>query len=82
MPSFDHGVGDPVDGDIEVTPVHRVVLAEGNYLLLGEGQGLGPYGGCVLFPPLLQRLLGEGEGLRGCVLQRRLGVGAPGQDGE
>lgn len=36
VPSFDHGVGDPVQGDIRVLPSHRVVLVEGNYLLLDE----------------------------------------------
>ncbi len=35
VPSFDHGVGDPVEDDIRVTPSHRIVLSEGNYLLLG-----------------------------------------------
>ena len=33
-PSFDHGVGDPVAGGIKVAPWHRLVLVEGNYLLL------------------------------------------------
>lgn len=33
-PSFDHGVGDPVEGDIQVAPSHRLLLSEGNYLLL------------------------------------------------
>ena len=33
-PSFDHGKGDPVDDDIRILPEHRVVLAEGNYVLL------------------------------------------------
>ena len=33
-PSFDHGVGDPAPGDIRVGRQHRVVLTEGNYLLL------------------------------------------------
>ncbi|KAL4429348.1 hypothetical protein ABPG77_005122 [Micractinium sp. CCAP 211/92] len=33
-PSFDHGVGDPRPADIAVEPHHRVVLSEGNYLLL------------------------------------------------
>lgn len=36
VPSFDHAVGDPVPSDIEVHPRHRVVLVEGNYLLLDE----------------------------------------------
>ncbi|GAQ88736.1 hypothetical protein KFL_004550070 [Klebsormidium nitens] len=36
VPSFDHGVGDPVDGDIEVKPENRIVIVEGNYLLLDE----------------------------------------------
>ena len=35
FPSFDHGIGDPVDDDIAVEPEHRVVLIEGNYVLLG-----------------------------------------------
>lgn len=35
VPSFDHGVGDPVEGDIAVSPSHRFVIVEGNYLLLG-----------------------------------------------
>lgn len=34
-PSFDHAVGDPIEGDIEVRKEHRVVLIEGNYVLLG-----------------------------------------------
>lgn len=37
MPSFDHGVGDPVEDDIFVSPLHKIVLLEGNYLLLEEG---------------------------------------------
>ena len=37
FPSFDHGVGDPVEGDIELNrDVHRLVIVEGNYLLLDE----------------------------------------------
>lgn len=35
VPSFDHGMGDPVADDIAVRPRHRVALVEGNYLLLG-----------------------------------------------
>eukprot|EP00884_Botryococcus_braunii_P006769 jgi/Botrbrau1/16093/Bobra.7_2s0060.2 len=34
--SFDHGVGDPVEGGHEVLYSHRIVLVEGNYLLLDE----------------------------------------------
>ncbi|KAH8954951.1 hypothetical protein BDL97_08G108300 [Sphagnum fallax] len=37
MPSFDHGVGDPVEKDIYVAPQHKVVVVEGNYLLLSDG---------------------------------------------
>lgn len=33
-PSFDHGVGDPRPGMIEVDEQHQVLVAEGNYLLL------------------------------------------------
>ncbi|KAL3702133.1 hypothetical protein R1sor_020155 [Riccia sorocarpa] len=37
LPSFDHGVGDPVDDDIRVEKRHKVVVVEGNYLLLKDG---------------------------------------------
>ncbi|XP_038874801.1 putative uridine kinase C227.14 [Benincasa hispida] len=36
-PSFDHGVGDPVEDDIFVSLRHKVVIVEGNYLLLDDG---------------------------------------------
>ncbi|KAI3829724.1 hypothetical protein L1987_03852 [Smallanthus sonchifolius] len=36
-PSFDHGVGDPIEDDIFVNVQHKVVIVEGNYLLLDEG---------------------------------------------
>ncbi|OVA05342.1 Phosphoribulokinase/uridine kinase [Macleaya cordata] len=36
-PSFDHGVGDPVEDDIFVSLQHKLVIVEGNYLLLEEG---------------------------------------------
>jgi pantothenate kinase len=36
VPSFDHGIGDPVPGDIRVTPEQGIVLVEGNYLYLDE----------------------------------------------
>ncbi|KAL9243027.1 hypothetical protein vseg_016967 [Gypsophila vaccaria] len=36
-PSFDHGVGDPVEDDIFVSLQHKVVIVEGNYVLLDEG---------------------------------------------
>ena len=36
FPSFDHAVGDPKEAEIQIEPHHRVVLIEGNYLLLGE----------------------------------------------
>ncbi|XP_021673335.2 putative uridine kinase C227.14 isoform X2 [Hevea brasiliensis] len=35
-PSFDHGIGDPVEDDIFVSLQHKVVIVEGNYLLLEE----------------------------------------------
>ncbi|XP_051118732.1 putative uridine kinase C227.14 [Andrographis paniculata] len=35
-PSFDHGVGDPVEDDIFVSLEHKVVIVEGNYLLLDD----------------------------------------------
>lgn len=33
-PSFDHAVGDPVEGDIRLGRAQRIVLVEGSYLLL------------------------------------------------
>ncbi|KAG6530040.1 hypothetical protein ZIOFF_012261 [Zingiber officinale] len=36
-PSFDHGVGDPVEDDVFVRPEHKIVIVEGNYLFLEEG---------------------------------------------
>ncbi|XP_062202070.1 ATP-dependent kinase-like protein notR' [Phragmites australis] len=35
-PSFDHGVGDPIENDIFVKPQHKIVIVEGNYRLLEE----------------------------------------------
>ena len=40
LPSFDHGVGDPVPDNVQVIPQNKIVLVEGNYLLLGECTGL------------------------------------------
>ncbi|CAA7056140.1 unnamed protein product [Microthlaspi erraticum] len=37
VPSFDHGVGDPVEQDIFVSLQHKVVIVEGNYVLLEDG---------------------------------------------
>ncbi|XP_062080872.1 putative uridine kinase C227.14 [Humulus lupulus] len=37
VPSFDHGVGDPVEDDIFVTLQHKVVIVEGNYIFLEDG---------------------------------------------
>ncbi|KAL6214620.1 hypothetical protein ACLB2K_014052 [Fragaria x ananassa] len=36
-PSFDHGVGDPVEDDIFVSIQNKVVIVEGNYLFLDDG---------------------------------------------
>ncbi|KAE8681796.1 phosphoribulokinase/uridine kinase family protein [Hibiscus syriacus] len=36
-PSFNHGVGDPVEDDIFVSLQHKVAIVEGNYLLSEEG---------------------------------------------
>lgn len=36
-PSFDHGVGDPVEDDIFVNLQHKIIIVEGNYLLLEDG---------------------------------------------
>ncbi|WP_299873662.1 AAA family ATPase [uncultured Cocleimonas sp.] len=32
--SFDHRIGDPIENDIKLLKTHRIVLVEGNYLLL------------------------------------------------
>ncbi|XP_058084980.1 putative uridine kinase C227.14 isoform X2 [Magnolia sinica] len=37
VPSFDHGVGDPVEDDIFVSLQHEIVIVEGNYLFLDDG---------------------------------------------
>ncbi|WIA16046.1 hypothetical protein OEZ85_012775 [Tetradesmus obliquus] len=37
LPSFDHGVGDPIEDDIQIDAAqHAVVLVEGNYLFLEQ----------------------------------------------
>ncbi len=36
LPSFDHAAGDPVPDDITITPRHRLVFVEGNYLFLPQ----------------------------------------------
>ncbi|KAK8952766.1 hypothetical protein KSP40_PGU012119 [Platanthera guangdongensis] len=36
-PSFDHGVGDPVENDVYIGTRHKIVIVEGNYLFLEEG---------------------------------------------
>lgn len=36
VPGFDHGVGDPYPGQINVTKQHKAIVAEGNYLLYGK----------------------------------------------
>jgi pantothenate kinase len=42
LPSFQHGVGDPVEDNIVVATHHTLVLVEGNYLLIGTPT-------CILF---------------------------------
>ena len=51
LPSFDHGVGDPVPDNVQVIPQNKIVLVEGNYLLLGECTYL-PAKGCPCFSAL------------------------------
>ena len=36
LPSFDHGVGDPTPGGLRIEPAARVIIVEGNYLLLSD----------------------------------------------
>ncbi|KAG7289700.1 hypothetical protein NEMBOFW57_006076 [Staphylotrichum longicolle] len=35
-PSFDHAIKDPKENDIAVEPTHRIVVLEGNYILLSK----------------------------------------------
>ncbi|EPX74999.1 nicotinamide riboside kinase [Schizosaccharomyces octosporus yFS286] len=35
-PSFDHSVGAPIPNDIHIRPEHRIIIFEGNYLLLNK----------------------------------------------
>lgn len=35
FPSFDHAEGDPVQDDIQILQSHKVIIIEGNYVLLG-----------------------------------------------
>eukprot|EP01116_Phalansterium_solitarium_P000944 TRINITY_DN10774_c0_g1_i1.p2 TRINITY_DN10774_c0_g1~~TRINITY_DN10774_c0_g1_i1.p2 ORF type:complete len:190 (+),score=42.03 TRINITY_DN10774_c0_g1_i1:168-737(+) len=37
-PSFDHRLKDPVEDDISILPSHRIVILEGNYLLLDRDE--------------------------------------------
>jgi pantothenate kinase len=36
VPAFDHEVHDPEEDAITILPSHKVILVEGNYLLLPE----------------------------------------------
>lgn len=36
LPSFDHGVGDPTPGGVVVPAAARIIVVEGNYLLLDQ----------------------------------------------
>uniref|UniRef100_A0A6B2LHN4 Phosphoribulokinase/uridine kinase domain-containing protein n=1 Tax=Arcella intermedia TaxID=1963864 RepID=A0A6B2LHN4_9EUKA len=38
-PSFEHHIGDPVQGAIQVTPRHQIVFVPGNYVLI-EDEGV------------------------------------------
>ncbi|KAK4646366.1 hypothetical protein QC761_209820 [Podospora bellae-mahoneyi] len=35
-PSFDHALKDPVENAIEILPTHRIVVIEGNYIMLNK----------------------------------------------
>ncbi|XP_011621604.1 putative uridine kinase C227.14 isoform X1 [Amborella trichopoda] len=37
VPSFEHGVGDPIEDAVFVSPMHKIVIVEGNYLFLQDG---------------------------------------------
>lgn len=49
LPSFQHGVGDPVEDSLVVAPHHTLVLVEGNYLLIGA-PSCGPFRITLLQP--------------------------------
>jgi len=36
LPSFDHGIGDPVEDEIQISRDTQLVIVEGNYLLIGK----------------------------------------------
>lgn len=36
-PSFDHAIKDPVEDDIAISPHHRIIVFEGNYVTLNKG---------------------------------------------
>jgi pantothenate kinase len=38
FPTFDHGIGDPVEEDITVGPEFQIIIVEGNYLLLKDAK--------------------------------------------
>lgn len=35
LPTFEHGVGDPVEAGVQLLETHTIVVVEGNYVLLG-----------------------------------------------
>jgi pantothenate kinase len=49
VPSFDHGIGDPIEGGIVVLPQHRFVLVEGLYVLRGAASRQQPWPSCSQF---------------------------------
>jgi pantothenate kinase len=40
-PGFNREIEEPVPGAIDISPEFSIVIVEGNYLLLGEGEGVG-----------------------------------------
>ena len=48
LPDFQHGVGDPVEDAVQLAASHRIVLVEGNYLLLGAHPPPPPLGACAV----------------------------------
>ena len=62
VPSFDHGLGDPVPGGVEVDMSHVIVLVEGNYLLLWDEAPWGKLAGafdCTWFLDCPEEVLRE-----------------------
>jgi pantothenate kinase len=71
FPSFDHHTGDPVEEDINVTEAHRIVLIEGNYLLIDEN----PWNHLISLFDISYFIEGDLCMIEERVVRRHIGVG-------